>query len=47
MLKHIITSDIKNHKVSIRISQKAGLLKQVKSPIGARNTFQIYEVTKK
>ena len=31
------------HNVSIRIGQKAGLLKLVKSPIGARKNFQIYE----
>ena len=43
MLKYIITSEIRNHKVSIRIGQKAGLLKLVKSPIGAKKTFQIYE----
>ena len=43
ILKYIITSDIRKHKVSIQIGQKAGLLKLVKSPIGARKTFQIYE----
>ena len=31
------------HKDSIRKSQKVGLLKQVKSPIGAKRTFQIHE----
>ena len=43
LLKYIITSDIRKHKVAIRIGKKAGLLKLVKSPIGAKNTFQIYE----
>ena len=41
--KYIIKSDIRNHKDAIRIGQKAGLQKLVKSPIGARKTFQIYE----
>ena len=31
------------HKDAIRISQKAGLLKQVKYPIGTKRTFQIHE----
>ena len=43
MKKNIIKSYIKNHNSSIQIGQKAGLLKLVKSPIGARKTFQIYE----
>ena len=43
MLKYIITRDILNHQVAIRIGQKAGLLKQVKSPIGAKMNFQIHE----
>ena len=38
-----MTSDIRNNNVAIRIVQKEGLLKLVKSPIGAKKTFQIYE----
>ena len=41
--KYIITSDIQNNKDAIWIGKKEGLLKLVKSPIGARKTFQIYE----
>ena len=41
--KYIITSYIWNHKDSIRIGEKKVLLKLVKSPIGAKKTFQIYE----
>ena len=43
LLKYIIKWDIKKYYVSIRIGQKAVLLNLVKSPIGARKTFQIYE----
>ena len=43
MLKYIVKSYILKHNISIRIGKKAGLLKLVKSPIGARKTFQIYE----
>ena len=31
------------HKDSIQKGQKAGLLNLVKSPLGARKAFQIYE----
>ena len=43
LVKYIITWDIIKHYVSIRIGKKEGLLKQVKSPIGAKTTFQIHE----
>ena len=42
LIKYIITWDIWKHYVSIRIGQKDGLIYQVKSPIGAKRTFQIY-----
>ena len=34
---------VRKHKDAIWNSQKVGLLNQVKSPIGAKRTFQIYE----
>ena len=47
MLKYIITWDIRKQYVYIQTGQKAGLLKLVKSPIGAKKTFQIYEDAQK
>ena len=43
MYKHIITSYIWKHKDFIRIGKKTGLLKLVKTPIGALITFLICE----
>ena len=43
ILKYIITSETQKHKFSIRIGKKESLLNQVKSPIGAKRTFEIYE----
>ena len=42
-MQYIITWDNQMHKYAVRNSKKLGLLNLVKSPIGAKSSFQIYE----